>query len=168
MARKLLYVFLALLPACAHVPLKGYPDDAYVELTLERAFVREHAHLTRLPITEAIDGGIYADTWCECLAENIVLAVPYVIERSLKSIGGTDVQVYPLDHSEYKQGLKWGRNRIYIPPEIRNRDFTLVVEFSGTYVGRAYIIVKHGADEVPSIQPSGSGMQKADAAPTAD
>jgi hypothetical protein len=71
----------------------------------------------------------------------LALIIIFPIEHGIRHLPGTDVYITPAGYSEYKQEITWGKNKVYIPKRLKEKDFYLNIEIDGNYVGDVYFRV---------------------------
>ena len=145
MKKALSCILVFFLIGCGPVPRPLREDDAYVIIDMRRKFVRQHAKRASLkfdPDFEDISfvpGENAKDFFIYVAFMVVIIGVSAGIERSIKNLKGTDIHVYPVYYPEYKQRVKWGKNKVFIPRSLINRSFKLHVEISGSFTGDGII-----------------------------
>jgi len=153
----LILILGMMITGCGPPPQPIKPDDAYMYLNMKRRFVKQHAQ--RAPVKFVPDGdfdlgGLDINCDEECiiviLGCIVVFYLAYsttgVIKRSINNLKGTDIHVYPEGYREYRQRVKWGRNKVYLPKELLKKQFKLCIDITGSFTGKGSIQVN--PDEV--------------------
>jgi hypothetical protein len=134
----LILIFGIMLAGCKMAEPKPFKmDDHYIYIDLKREFVREKAK--QVDVTK----GYYIKEKPDNLGEAVLYGYVNVLADGVQLAisGRSKVTVWPSYRIDYKQKIFWGKNKVYIPKELKGKEFYLRVNIDGSYSGFFYVSI---------------------------
>ena len=113
----LLTVLITLTSSCSQ-NTRINKDDTPIRVTLDRSFVRQNSI---------------------GLARNPVLGCNFKCLNAIFNISRG--YITPKDYPEYKQPIYWGDTVVYFPSQLKNKKWSITVQFRGNHLVQLYLDV---------------------------